>query len=119
MRRYGAILAVFVVGVVSRSWATDLPRTDVPHSKDSPIVSRFAGSTIVAYQEVNYDEITLPMGPLRHSEFGKTLATKGKVTRIVYASPAGKTATEVFANFRDSLQASGFKLLYTCTAGSS
>jgi outer membrane protein OmpA-like peptidoglycan-associated protein len=125
MQRYGiqfaagVLLAAFAGGAVRPSIALELPHADAPHSKDSPIVSRFAGSTIVSYQEVNYDEVELPLGPLRHAEFVKTLATKGKATRIVYASPAGKTATEVFANFRDSLQGSGFKLLYSCTAGSS
>jgi OmpA-OmpF porin, OOP family len=125
MQRYGinfaegVILALLVGGAVTQSIAAELPHADVPHSKDSPIVSRFAGSTIIGYQEVNYDEVALPMGPLRNSEFAKTLATKGKVTRIVYASPAGKTAAEVSANFRDSLQGSGLKLLYSCTGGTS
>ena len=40
------------------------------------------------------------------------------MTRIAYAAPRGKTPVEVFANFRDSLERSGFKLLYSCTAGS-
>jgi outer membrane protein OmpA-like peptidoglycan-associated protein len=106
-------------GAVTQSMALDVPQTDVPNSKDSPIVSRFAGSTIVAYQEVDYDEVALPMGPRGNSGFAKTLQTKGKVTRIVYASPRAKTPTEVFANFRDSLQRSGFKLLYSCTTGTS
>jgi outer membrane protein OmpA-like peptidoglycan-associated protein len=123
MQRYGSLFAriitcvLLVGGAVTRSMALDVPQTDVPNSKDSPIVSRFAGSTIVAYQEVNYDEVALPIGRLSISGFAKTLATKGKVTRIVYASPSGKTPAEVFANFRDSLQRSGFKLLYSCTAG--
>jgi len=114
----GLFLAALAAGIARPSAAADWPHTDVPHSKDSPIVSRFAGSTIVAWQEVNFDEVPLPLGPLQHSDFAKTLPTSGKVTRIVYAAPAGKTAAEVLANFRDSLQGSGFKLLYTCTAGS-
>ena len=113
------LLAAFIGGAATQSMASDFPHTDVPHSQDSPIVSRFTGSTIVGYQEVNYDEVALPVGPLRNSEFAKTLATTGKVTRIVYASPAGKTPAEVLANFRNSLQAGGFKLLYSCTAGQS
>src|SRR5690349_1228192 len=122
MRGYfaaGMLLAAWVMGSPGPAAAADLPQSDVPHSKDSPIVSRFAGSVIAAYQEVNYDEVGLPLGPLHHSEFDKTLATTGKVTRIVYAAPAGKTPAEVFANFRDSLQGSGFKLLYSCTTGTS
>ena len=98
--------------------AAEWPRADVPHSKDSPVVSRFAGSTIISYQETNFDEVALPLGPLQNSEFAQTLPASGKVTRIVYAAPAGKTAAEVLANFRASLQGSGFKVLYNCTAGS-
>src|SRR5579859_3520320 len=110
------LLSLLVGGAVAHSIASDFPQTDVPHSQDSPIVSRFAGSTIVAYQQVNYDEVALPLGPFRNNQFAKTLATTGKVTRIVYASPAGKTPAEILANFRNSLQASGFKLLYSCMA---
>ncbi len=114
-----AMLVLFAGGAATQSIAAELPHTDVPHSKDSPIVSRFAGSTIIGYQEVNFDEVALPMGPFHNSEYAKTLATKGKVTRIVYASPTGKAPAEIFANFRDSLQGSGFKLLYSCTPGAS
>jgi len=113
----GMTLAFLAGAAMSPTLAADLPHTDVPHSKDSPLVSRFAGSTIIGYQEANYDEVALPLGPYRNSEFVKTLPTKGKVTRIVYASPSGKTAAEVFANFRDSLQGNSFKLLYSCSAG--
>jgi outer membrane protein OmpA-like peptidoglycan-associated protein len=109
---------LLVGGAALAQIINELPQTDVPNSQDSPIVSRFAGSTIVAYQQVNYDEVALPMGP-RNYGAAKMLETKGKVTRIVYASPSGKTPVEVFANFRDSLQRSGFKLLYTCTTGTS
>jgi len=120
MRTGGCSLWVLLfVGALGQSMAADLPHTDVPKSKDSPIVSRFAGSTIIAYHEASYDEVALPMGPLRNSAFAKTLAATGKVTRIVYASPTGKTPAEVFANFRESLQGSGFKLLYSCTSGTS
>src|SRR4051812_38557539 len=109
MRTGGRSLGLLLfLAALGQSVATELPRTDVPHSKDSPIVSRFAGSTIIAYHEASYDEVALPMGSVRNSGFAKTLATTGKVTRIVYASPTGKTPAEVFANFRDSLQGSGF-----------
>jgi outer membrane protein OmpA-like peptidoglycan-associated protein len=108
---------VLLLGEVTQSMALDVPQSDVPNSKDSPIVSRFAGSTIVAYNQVNYDEVALPMGPFVGAGISKTLETKGNVTRIAYAAPSGKRTVEVFANFRDSLQRSGFKLLYSCTPG--
>jgi OOP family OmpA-OmpF porin len=114
----GVVLAVLAVGMAAPSPAARRAPADVPHSADSPIVSRFAGSIIIAYQKLNYDEVAFPMGPLQGAEFAKTQATEGVVTRIVYAAPLGKTAAEVLVNFRDSLQGSGFNLLYSCTSGS-
>ena len=64
---------------LSQAEAEALRAGDVPNSKDSPIVSRFAGSTIVAYQQVNYDEVALPMGP--HDNSGlrrRRLRPRGK-----------------------------------------
>lgn len=110
------LFACVAAGAITQSLAA-IPTTDVPHSKDNPIVTRFAGSTIAAYNEANYDEVALPLGPFQHSQFAKTLATQGHVTRIVYASPAGKTLAEVFANYRNALQASGFEILYSCLEG--
>lgn len=97
--------------------ATPALGADIPQSKDNPVVSRFAGSTIVGYQQTSFDELQLPMGALHNSAFDKTYASKGKVTRIAYATPAGKTSAEVFANFESALQSHGFKLLYTCASG--
>src|SRR5579871_491089 len=125
MRRHGIhfagslIVAFLMFAPVTRSTASQLSQTDVPQSKDSPFVSRFAGSTIIAYHQAEYDEVALPMGPIKASTFTKTLPATGRVTRIVYASPAGKTTAEVFANFRNVLQGGGFKLLYSCTDGAS
>jgi len=98
--------------------ATPALGTDVPNSKDNPIVSRFAGSAIVGYQQSAFDEVQLPIGPLRNAVFDKTYPSKGKVTRIAYAAPDGKTSAEVLANFQNALQGHGFKLLYTCASGS-
>jgi OOP family OmpA-OmpF porin len=87
---------------------------DVKGSQDHPLVSRFAGSTIVGYQAVAYDEVALPLGPLQGAGFASTLATKGNVTRIIYASPQGKTSAEVMANYRDAIERGGMKVLYSC-----
>jgi outer membrane protein OmpA-like peptidoglycan-associated protein len=87
---------------------------DAKGSKDHPLVSRFAGSTIVGYQAVAYDDVALPMGPLQGTGFAQTLATKGAVTRIIYASPEGKTSAEVMANYSDAIEHGGLKVLYSC-----
>ena len=70
--------ALLVGGAVSQSMTLDMPQTDVPNSKDSPIVSRFAGSTIVAYQQVDYDEVALPMGPRTSPGLRRRSRPRGK-----------------------------------------
>lgn len=112
------VSAAFVLSVyASLACASELPSKDVKQGTDSAVISRFSGSVIVGYQQVGYDEMDLPAGPLNGSKIDKTIAVNGKITRIVYAVPAGKTAAEVMANFRTSLQQGGFKLGYQCGEG--
>jgi OOP family OmpA-OmpF porin len=87
---------------------------DVKGGQDHPLVSRFAGSTIIGYQAVAYDEVALPLGAVQGSGFARTLGTKGTTTRIIYASPNDKTSAEVMANYRDAIERGGLKVLYSC-----
>jgi OOP family OmpA-OmpF porin len=88
---------------------------DVRGSKDSPLLSRFKGSTIAAYQHADYDELVLPTGAVDGSQFASTLPAKGEVTRLVYATPKGKGGAEVLANYRAALAAGGFRQAFACT----
>lgn len=95
----------------------DIPLHDIKGATDNPVVSRFAGSVIVGYQQVAFDEANLPNGPVQGSTIDKLIPAKGKVTRIVYAAPAGKSAAEVMTNFQESLKHGGFKLGFQCGEG--
>lgn len=115
-----ALMVVSVVGIcagISVAIAGDIPLHDVKHSADNPVVSRFAGSVIVGYQQLPYDEANLPEGPVEGSRIDKVVHVKGKVTRIVYAAPAGKSSAEVLMNFQESLRHGGFTLGYACGEG--
>ncbi|MGD1107477.1 MAG: DUF4892 domain-containing protein, partial [Terracidiphilus sp.] len=39
---------------------------------------------------------------------------EGKITRIVYVAPAGRTVLEVFRNYQAALKNGGFETLFTC-----
>lgn len=94
----------------------DVPNQDIPGGHDSPLVSRFPGSTMIGYHTVDFDQATLPLGKWEDSagKFTKTEAVAGKITDIAYAAPAGKSAFEVFRNYQAALARAGFVARYQC-----
>ncbi len=108
---------VACVASVSFARAADVPSHDVAGSRDHPIVSRFTGSVIAGYQSLDYAEAVFPMGPAdwkRPDHFVKSEHLEGKVTRIFYVAPEGKTGLEVYRNFEAALGDAGFKATYAC-----
>jgi len=68
-------------------------------SKDHPLISRYPGSVISKYLTKEFDEFTLPLGPVvDEGKFTKSQPLEGKITRIVYLAPAGRSVVEVFRN---------------------
>ncbi len=94
-------------------------QSDVPGSKDHPLVSRYQGSTIIGYLEKNYEGVDVPSGPVITTRDGKyawksSERAEGQYTRICDRGPAGRNALEVFRNFQAPLARAGFKTLYSC-----
>lgn len=89
---------------------------DVAGSKDHPVVSRYAGSEILKYDEKDFDSYTLPTGQVRDRRSGPSAsqALEGRITRIHYRAPEGRSALEVFRNYEQSLKGAGFAALYEC-----
>ena len=91
---------------------------DVSGGRDHPIVSRFAGSQLVGYQQLAFEagRFYLPakaagMDPAKELDREKPVSTEGQVTRLVYVAPAGKTPLEVHRNFEQALKGAGLKVL--------
>ncbi|MEA1673477.1 OmpA family protein [Nitrospirillum sp. BR 11163] len=87
---------------------------DVPGSKDHPLVSRFAGATITAYEHKDFDEAFLPDRPVKDEDKAEGLHLEGKVTRVWYTIAAGKSTLEVERNYQDALQKAGFQMMFRC-----
>jgi len=88
---------------------------DVDGSKDHPLISRYPGSYIAKYLTKEFDEFALPLGPVDvENTITKNQPLEGKITRIVYVAPAGRTVLEVFRNYQDALKKGGFETLFTC-----
>ncbi len=91
-------------------------KADIKGSKDHTLISRYPGSIIVNYTMNEFDEYTLPTGlPNRKGKLTKTKKLEGKVTRITYTIPKGRSTLEVFRNYEIGLKKAGFESIFKCS----
>src|SRR5688500_17452049 len=120
MRKNFARLIICTAFIASASQAAEMPTKDWAGSQDHPMISRLSGSVITAYQEIEYDQLAIPLGPYKMSKesfdgrYEKGKFAEGKVTRIAYSVPPGKSALEVFRNYQQAMTKAGFEPLYVC-----
>jgi outer membrane protein OmpA-like peptidoglycan-associated protein len=93
-------------------------QADVEGSSDHPLVTRYPGSVIAEYHVSEFDEFTLPLGKIKGDHgFEKSQNLEGKITRIAYNVPAGRSILEVYRNYESALNKGGFHILYSCVNG--
>jgi outer membrane protein OmpA-like peptidoglycan-associated protein len=88
-------LVTFFVGAAQ---AQTLP--DAPGAQDHPAITRYAGSWLVAQDSRAFDQVALPAGNAAET-------VEGRVTRLFYVGPAGKSVLEVQRNYEQALEAAG------------
>lgn len=113
-------LACAVGPLAASQAATPFP-SDVAGGADHPMLQRFAGSALIGYKSVAWDQAVLPLGTetVHQQATGRDLLKdrlelEGKVTRLVYLAPPGKTPLEVYRNHQQALAAAGFKQRFAC-----
>ncbi|HVK56553.1 MAG TPA: DUF4892 domain-containing protein [Burkholderiales bacterium] len=92
---------------------------DIAGSKDHPLVPRYQDSEIIKYEQQAFAEHRLFVSKATaHGGLDKNLNSttpvEGKVTRITYRAPTGRTALEVFRNYQEAISGAGFQPLFTC-----
>lgn len=95
----------------------DAPKADVPGSADHPVLKRFAGSLLVGYAQQDWEQRSFPDASgvsKTEDKFNRPVNVEGKVTRLFYLAPLGKSALEVFRNHQQALTAAGFKPTWGC-----
>lgn len=100
--------------------ATPFP-PDAAGAADHPILKRFTGSALIGYKASSWDQSILPVGmELMHIKatgrdvLKDRLESEGKVTKLLYLAPLGKTRLEVYRNHEQALTAAGFKKRFAC-----
>lgn len=89
---------------------------DEAGSADHPMIGRYEGSVIDSYKVSEFNEAQL-RNEIWHGGAETTdgfLKLEGKVTHIVYDTPANRSSLEVFKNLTDSMAQKGFAPIFTC-----
>ncbi len=81
---------------------------DVEGSADHPLVGRYEGSTIRAYEAREFDQVSVARAK---DEVGKV---EGAVTRLSYAYPPETALVQIARNFVLALEDKGFDILLNC-----
>lgn len=101
---------------------TALP-PDAPGSKDHPLVGRYEGSRLTAYEQQDFASkamLAKPMTAATRYKLGpeNTVTREGRLTHLAYQAPFGRSSLEVFRNQVARLEASGFTSVFTCEEAS-
>jgi len=93
---------------------------DKEGAKDHPILKRYQDSFIFQYSQAAYAPYKLGLGkglnPAAPASYKKTSEREemleGRVTRLSYLAPAGRSGLEVFRNYEQELKDKGFTTLF-------
>lgn len=126
MRGFAVALTVTALTATVLANAT-IPTADKKGSRDHPLLKRYQGSLIVAYEQQGFAEFTLPTSPLVPSPDNKQTRQnntvhlpktkkdlEGAYTRLVYLLPEKRSPLEVLRNYQDEITGRGGKALFTC-----
>jgi OOP family OmpA-OmpF porin len=91
----------------SLAMAQSMP-ADAPNARDHAVLSRYAGSWLVAQDVKSFDQVSIPSGD------ADVVKLEGRVTRLFYLAPAGKSVLEVQRNYEQALERAGASKLDAC-----
>jgi len=116
-----ARIVLFCLGLTTI--ATGAGAADLPGSKDHPLLKRFGGSEIVAYDSKRFVEYELQTSTFTNFDLeahkrqyaSPPLALEGALTRIWYEAAGDTSGVELLRNYENELTGQGFEVLYDST----
>jgi OOP family OmpA-OmpF porin len=111
---------VVALGLLTSPLPAAAQSEDLPGSADHPIVSRYAGSVIDGYEVHDFSDYDLPLGAAIKDDAGNRVPSEkesleGRVTRILYRGPEGRSTLEMIRNYRSALEGAGFEVRFSCS----
>lgn len=87
--------------------------------QDHALIKPYPGSVAARRDDEGFKEYKVVVGTSdsgkTDDEVLKTIAVQGKLTRINYENPGGRSYVEILANYRKGLSDAGFEILFECT----
>ncbi|GAA0762113.1 OmpA family protein [Ideonella azotifigens] len=91
------------------------PQVDAPSAKDHPLIQRFTGSWLFGAKTAEWEQTQFPVGMgVAHDRWSQAVPVEGRLTRLFYLAPRGKTPLEVHRNYQQALLEAGFKPRFSC-----
>ncbi len=91
--------------------------SDIPGSKDNPLISRLNGSFIGFYNTEKWDTYILPVSKIEkidgQNAWSKKLKLEGEVNRIQYTAAKENNASFVYMNYMSALKKSNWEILFS------
>lgn len=114
-RVWSGLLAACLLGASLVAHAAGSFPPDVAGAADHPLIKRFSGSALIGYRLSEWDQSVHPLGlPESWNQLKQAQPVEGRITRLIYLAPAGKTPLEVARNYQQALEAAGFKKRFAC-----
>ncbi len=109
--RFVVAFAVIASGISHAQTA----RVDVSGGQDHPLIKRFANSWLSGSRLDEFAQTQFPTnGKEQNRKLVDPVIVEGKVTRLYYIAPRGKTPLEVHRNYEQALVAAGLSVKYSC-----
>ncbi len=85
------------------------------YAEEQSFISMYPGSRVRSQGSQAFDEINVPVSPIKKEAFAKILHLEGKLTWVNYEFPENRSTLEVYKNYEISLQKAGFQFLFSCS----
>lgn len=109
----------FLAGAVLTLTALPITAADLKGGADHPLVPRYEGSEIVAYDTKSFVQKTFARAPLKSGKLEDDpeagLRLEGKLVSITYRGPENRSSLEVARNYEAALEAAGFTKIFSCS----
>ena len=102
-----------------------IPTSDAPGARDAQVLPRYKDALLLESKAVAFDEIALPNAPLVLGETRDAsnnnraaapdpVKVEGRVTRMTYLLPEGRSALEVIRGYQQAVRDRGGNVLFDC-----
>jgi OmpA-OmpF porin, OOP family len=115
-----SLVILATLGTLAFASTSPAQSQDKAGAKDHPLLKRYQDSVLFEHSEEAYTEYKLALGKALNASVpenqGRTMekeeTIEGRLTRLSYLAPAGRSALEVFRNYEQELSGKGFETLF-------